>query len=62
MYDYHPPETGQAAILRLRADLWRRDAASATNRDLIQLMIQSADELEKEAARMDHHPQAPETP
>ena len=53
MYDYRPTETGTAAMLRVRAALWRRDAEATPNRDLIRLMIQSADELEQEAAGMD---------
>jgi hypothetical protein len=39
-----------AERLRLRAKLWRRDAENTTNRDLSQLMLHSAYELEEEAA------------
>jgi hypothetical protein len=36
--------------LLLRADLWRRDAESTTNRNLSELVLRSAYELEQEAA------------
>jgi hypothetical protein len=42
-----------AERLRLRANLWRRDAESTTNRDLSQLMLHSANELEEEAAGLE---------
>jgi hypothetical protein len=48
-----------AERLRLRANLWRRDAENTPNRDLSQLMLHSADELEEEAAVIDHRCQAP---
>jgi hypothetical protein len=47
-----------AERLRLRADLWRRDAAITLNRDLSQLMLRSAEELEEEAAGLDARAQA----
>lgn len=43
-----------AERLRLRANLWRRDAESTTNRHLIELMLHSAFELEAEAAGLAH--------
>jgi hypothetical protein len=48
-----------AERLRLRAKLWRRDAENTTNRDLSQLMLHSAYELEEEAAGLEHRAEAP---
>jgi hypothetical protein len=45
--------------LRLRAKIWRRDAESTTNRDLSQLMLHSACELEEEAAGLEQRAKAP---
>jgi hypothetical protein len=42
-----------AERLRLRADLWRRDAKNSTNRHLSQLMLHAANELDEEAAELD---------
>jgi hypothetical protein len=53
---------GRAERLRLRADLWRRDAQHTANRHLSQLMLRSADELEEEAAGIDHYAQTLATP
>jgi hypothetical protein len=50
-----------AERLRLRANLWRRDAESTTNRHLSELMLHSAYELEAEAAGLAHGGQAPAT-
>jgi hypothetical protein len=43
-----------AERLRLRANIWRRDAEAAMNPEIIRLMVQSSDELEQEAVRLDH--------
>ena len=51
-----------AERLRLRANLWRRDAECAKNRQLTELMLRSAQELEEEAATLDCRTQAPATP
>ena len=51
-----------AERLRLRANLWRRDAEITMNRDLSQLMLRSAEELEEEAAGLEPRTQAPTIP
>jgi hypothetical protein len=43
----------RADRLRLRAELWRRDAKGVTNRQLSQLMLRTAKELEEEATGLD---------
>jgi hypothetical protein len=48
-----------AERLRLRAKLWRRDAENTTNRDLSQLMLHFAYELEEETAGLQHRAEAP---
>jgi|ERR1019366_3301464 hypothetical protein len=47
---------------RLRANLWRRDAESTTNRHLSELMLHSAYELEAEAAGLAYSEQTSATP
>ena len=51
-----------AERLRLRANLWRRDAECTKNRHLTELMLRSAHELEEEAATIDRRTQAPTIP
>jgi hypothetical protein len=53
--DSSTPNDGRAERLRLRAALWRSDAENSTSRDLRQLMLRSADELEGEAAELERY-------
>ena len=49
MYDYRSPETGLAAMLRVRANKCQPDAVNTANTDVGDSVLRTSDDLEEEA-------------